>query len=88
MTLEPCAHHGKTPPCSQALIDAGVARVVIAISDSDPRVDGLGAQMLRAAGITVETGLLGDEAFNDHDGFLRRTVTGRPMVTLKIALQL
>ena len=85
VTLEPCAHHGKTPPCSQALIDAGVARVVIAISDSDPRVDGLGAQMLRAAGITVETGLLGDEAFNDHDGFLRRTVTGRPMVTLKIA---
>ena len=85
VTLEPCAHHGKTPPCSQALIDAGVARVVMAIPDSDPRVDGLGAQMLRAAGITVETGLLGDEAFNDHGGFLRRTVTGRPMVTLKIA---
>jgi diaminohydroxyphosphoribosylaminopyrimidine deaminase/5-amino-6-(5-phosphoribosylamino)uracil reductase len=85
VTLEPCAHHGKTPPCAQALIDAGVARVVMAIPDSDPRVDGLGAQMLRAAGITVETGLLGDQAFNDHDGFLRRTVTGRPMVTLKMA---
>ena len=85
VTLEPCAHHGKTPPCAQALIDAGVSRVVMAIPDSDPRVDGLGAKMLRGAGITVETGLLGDQAFNDHDGFLRRTVTGRPMVTLKVA---
>ena len=85
VSLEPCAHHGKTPPCAQALIDAGVGRVVIAISDSDPRVNGLGAQMLRDAGITVETGILGDLAFEDHDGFLRRTVMGRPMVTLKIA---
>jgi diaminohydroxyphosphoribosylaminopyrimidine deaminase/5-amino-6-(5-phosphoribosylamino)uracil reductase len=85
VTLEPCAHHGQTPPCAQALIDAGVARVVMAISDSDPRVDGLGAQMLRDGGITVETGVLGDQAFADHDGFLRRTVMGRPMVTLKIA---
>jgi diaminohydroxyphosphoribosylaminopyrimidine deaminase/5-amino-6-(5-phosphoribosylamino)uracil reductase len=85
VTLEPCAHHGKTPPCAQALIDAGVARVVMAIPDSDPRVDGLGAKMLRDAGIMVETGLLGDEAFADHDGFLRRTVMGRPMVTLKMA---
>lgn len=85
VTLEPCAHHGNTPPCAQALIDAGVGRVVMAIPDSDPRVDGLGAKMLRDAGITVETGLLGDQAFADHDGFLRRTVTGRPMVTLKMA---
>ena len=85
VSLEPCAHHGKTPPCAQALIDAGVGRVVIAISDSDPRVNGLGAQMLRDAGIIVETGILGDLAFEDHDGFLRRTVMGRPMVTLKIA---
>ena len=85
VSLEPCAHHGKTPPCAQALIDAGVARVVMAIPDSDPRVDGFGAKMLRDAGITVETGLLGDQAFDDHDGFLRRTVTGRPMVTLKMA---
>ncbi|WP_390915265.1 bifunctional diaminohydroxyphosphoribosylaminopyrimidine deaminase/5-amino-6-(5-phosphoribosylamino)uracil reductase RibD [Pseudosulfitobacter sp. SM2401] len=85
VSLEPCAHHGKTPPCAQALIDAGVGRVVIAISDSDPRVNGLGTQMLRDAGITVETGILGDLAFEDHDGFLRRTVMGRPMVTLKIA---
>ncbi|MEP3052958.1 bifunctional diaminohydroxyphosphoribosylaminopyrimidine deaminase/5-amino-6-(5-phosphoribosylamino)uracil reductase RibD [Ascidiaceihabitans sp.] len=85
VTLEPCAHHGRTPPCAQALIDAGVARVVMAIPDSDPRVDGLGAQMLRDAGIVVETGLLGDQAFADHDGFLRRTVMGRPMVTLKLA---
>lgn len=85
VTLEPCAHHGKTPPCAQALIDAGVSRVVMAIPDSDPRVDGLGAKMLRDAGITVETGLLGNQAFDDHDGFLRRTLTGRPMVTLKLA---
>ncbi|MDG1470985.1 MAG: bifunctional diaminohydroxyphosphoribosylaminopyrimidine deaminase/5-amino-6-(5-phosphoribosylamino)uracil reductase RibD [Ascidiaceihabitans sp.] len=85
VSLEPCAHHGKTPPCAQALINAGVGRVVIAISDSDLRVNGLGAQMLRDAGITVETGILGDLAFEDHDGFLRRTVMGRPMVTLKIA---
>jgi diaminohydroxyphosphoribosylaminopyrimidine deaminase/5-amino-6-(5-phosphoribosylamino)uracil reductase len=85
VTLEPCAHYGKTPPCAQALIDAGVARVIMAIPDSDPRVDGLGAKMLRDAGIVVETGLLGDQAFADHDGFLRRTVMGRPMVTLKMA---
>ena len=85
VTLEPCAHHGQTPPCAQALIDAGVGRVVMAIPDSDPRVNGLGAQMLRDAGIAVETGILGDQAFADHDGFLRRTVMGRPMVTLKIA---
>lgn len=85
VTLEPCAHHGQTPPCAQALIDAGVARVVMAIPDSDPRVDGRGAQMLRDAGIVVETGVLGDKAFADHDGFLRRVVMGRPMVTLKTA---
>lgn len=85
VTLEPCSHYGQTPPCAQALIDAGVARVVMAIPDSDPRVDGLGAQMLRDAGIVVETGLLGDQAFADQDGFLRRTVMGRPMVTLKMA---
>ena len=85
VTLEPCAHHGRTPPCSQALIDARVSRVVIAIPDSDPRVDGLGAQMLQEAGINVETGLLSDKAFNDHVGFLSCTVVGRPMVTLKIA---
>ena len=85
VTLEPCAHHGKTPPCAKALIDVRVSRVLIAISDSDPRVDGLGIKMLRDAGIHVETGLLGDQAFEDHDGFLRRVVMGRPMVTLKMA---
>ena len=85
VTLEPCAHHGETAPCAQALVDAGVGRVVMAISDSDPRVDGLGAKMLRDAGITVDTGLLGDKAFEDHDGFLRRTVMGRPALTLKLA---
>lgn len=88
VTLEPCAHHGQTPPCAQALIDAGVSRVVMAVADSDPRVDGLGAKMLRDAGIVVETGLMGDLAFEDHDGFLRRTVMGRPMVTLKMASSL
>jgi diaminohydroxyphosphoribosylaminopyrimidine deaminase/5-amino-6-(5-phosphoribosylamino)uracil reductase len=85
VTLEPCAHHGQTPPCAQALIDAGVARVVVAIGDSDVRVAGRGLTMLRQAGITVETGICEAEARNDHIGFLSRVEQGRPMVTLKLA---
>ena len=85
VTLEPCAHVGQTPPCAQALIDAGVARVVCAIGDSDARVDGRGFAMLRAAGITVVTGVLEEEARRDHQGFLSRVEAGRPMVTLKLA---
>ncbi len=85
VTLEPCAHHGQTPPCAQALIDAGVARVVVALEDPDPRVNGGGIAMLRAAGIEVETGVLRDEAARDHAGFLNRITEGRPFVTLKLA---
>lgn len=85
VTLEPCAHHGQTPPCAEALIAAGVARVVVAIGDSDPRVDGEGIAMLRAAGIDVDLGVGAAEALADHAGFLTRTTLGRPMLTLKLA---
>ncbi|MEH6646496.1 bifunctional diaminohydroxyphosphoribosylaminopyrimidine deaminase/5-amino-6-(5-phosphoribosylamino)uracil reductase RibD [Sulfitobacter sp.] len=85
VTLEPCAHHGQTPPCAQALIDAGVARVVVTLQDSDDRVSGRGLEMLRAAGIAVETGVMADEARRDHQGFLSRIELGRPMLTLKLA---
>ena len=85
VTLEPCAHHGQTPPCAQALIDAGLARVVVAIADNDPRVDGKGMDMLRAAGIEVSLGEQAATALEDHAGFLTRTSLGRPMLTLKLA---
>jgi diaminohydroxyphosphoribosylaminopyrimidine deaminase / 5-amino-6-(5-phosphoribosylamino)uracil reductase len=85
VTLEPCAHHGKTPPCAEALISAGIARVVCALGDPDPRVDGGGFDMLRAAGIAVKTGLCEDEARADQAGFLSRVTRGRPMLTLKLA---
>lgn len=85
VTLEPCSHHGKTGPCAQALIDAGVSRVVAALQDSDPRVSGQGFAMLRDAGVTVDTGLLADQAARDHAGFFLRTEQGRPFVTLKLA---
>jgi diaminohydroxyphosphoribosylaminopyrimidine deaminase / 5-amino-6-(5-phosphoribosylamino)uracil reductase len=85
VTLEPCAHHGKTPPCAEALVQAGVARVVVAAMDSDPRVNGRGIAILRAAGIAVTTGVLEAEARADHAGFFARTDLGRPMLTLKLA---
>ncbi len=85
VTLEPCAHHGETPPCAQALIDSGVARVVVAVADSDSRVDGKGLEMLRAAGIEVELGVCANEARRDHVGFFTRTEIGRPFLTLKLA---
>jgi len=85
VTLEPCAHHGATPPCAEALIAAGVARVVSPLADNDPRVSGQGFAMLRAAGITVDTGLLADEAAHDHAGFFLRNDDGRPWLTLKLA---
>ncbi|MFT6089358.1 MAG: diaminohydroxyphosphoribosylaminopyrimidine deaminase [Sulfitobacter sp.] len=85
VTLEPCAHTGKTPPCAQALIDAQIARVVIACTDTDPRVSGQGIAMLQAAGITVEVGLSEEQARADHIGFFSKVDQGRPMVTLKLA---
>jgi diaminohydroxyphosphoribosylaminopyrimidine deaminase/5-amino-6-(5-phosphoribosylamino)uracil reductase len=88
VTLEPCAHHGVTPPCAQALVAAGVARVVVAAGDPDPRVAGRGLAMLREAGIAVETGVMEAEARADHAGFLLRVTEGRPFVTLKLAATL
>ncbi|WP_353472862.1 bifunctional diaminohydroxyphosphoribosylaminopyrimidine deaminase/5-amino-6-(5-phosphoribosylamino)uracil reductase RibD [Salipiger sp. H15] len=85
VTLEPCAHTGKTPPCASALIGAGVARVVAPIADSDPRVAGQGFEMLRKAGIEVTTGVMAEEAARDHAGFFLKTESGRPWVTLKLA---
>ncbi|NRB20454.1 MAG: bifunctional diaminohydroxyphosphoribosylaminopyrimidine deaminase/5-amino-6-(5-phosphoribosylamino)uracil reductase RibD [Rhodobacteraceae bacterium] len=85
VTLEPCAHQGQTPPCAQALIDAGIARVVAAIEDSDPRVSGQGFERLRWAEIEVKTGVLADQAARDHAGFFLKTEQGRPLVTLKLA---
>ncbi|MEL6644060.1 MAG: bifunctional diaminohydroxyphosphoribosylaminopyrimidine deaminase/5-amino-6-(5-phosphoribosylamino)uracil reductase RibD [Pseudomonadota bacterium] len=85
VSLEPCAHDGKTPPCCGALIDAGVARVVSAMEDPDPRTAGQGHAALRAAGIAVETGVMGDAAAEAHRGFVLRVTEGRPMVTLKLA---
>lgn len=85
VTLEPCAHHGQTPPCARALVLAGVARVVVAVADVDGRVDGKGLAMLREAGIAVEEGLMANRAFADMAGFFRRVVMGRPEVTLKLA---
>lgn len=88
VTLEPCAHHGQTPPCADALIAAGVARVVCALTDPDPRVNGGGLARLRAAGIAVTTGVGEAEAARDQAGFLSRLSRGRPMVTLKLATTL
>lgn len=85
VTLEPCAHHGQTPPCAEALIAAGVARVVAAVEDRDDRVSGAGFAMLRAAGVAVETGVLSAQAEEDHAGFFQRTTEGRPWLTLKLA---
>lgn len=88
VTLEPCAHHGKTPPCAEALIAAGVARVVTALTDPDPRVSGGGHAKLRAAGIEVVEGVEAEAARAGQAGFLSRVLRGRPMVTLKLALTL
>mgnify|MGYP001548341572 CR=1 FL=1 len=84
VTLEPCAHHGNTPPCADALIAAGVTRVVIALTDPNEMAAG-GAARLRAAGIEVVTGIREAEARRDHAGFLNIHATGRPFVTLKLA---
>jgi len=88
VTLEPCSHHGQTPPCADALILAGVVRVVVAGDDPDPRVNGNGLARLRAAGLDVATGVMAAEADEQQAGFLCRIRTGRPLVTLKLATTL
>lgn len=88
VTLEPCAHSGRTPPCAAALVAAGIARVVAATEDPDPRVRGGGLRQLKDAGIAVESGLLREEAEILNAGYLLRVRSGRPLVTLKMATTL
>jgi diaminohydroxyphosphoribosylaminopyrimidine deaminase / 5-amino-6-(5-phosphoribosylamino)uracil reductase len=86
VTLEPCSHHGKSPPCADAVIAAGIARVVSAIEDPNPEVAGQGHARLRAAGIVVDIGLSAAEAAHDHAGHIRRIRDKRPHVILKLAV--
>jgi diaminohydroxyphosphoribosylaminopyrimidine deaminase/5-amino-6-(5-phosphoribosylamino)uracil reductase len=86
VTLEPCSHVGKSPPCTDAVIAAGIRRVVSAIEDPNPEVAGQGHARLRAAGITVDIGLGAAEAAHDHAGHFRRVREGRPHVILKLAV--
>ena len=85
VTLEPCVHYGKTPPCTQALIQARIARVVIACQDPDPRVRGKGVEQLREAGVSVVLGVLESQARTLNQGFFFRVLYDRPLVTLKLA---
>ncbi len=85
VTLEPCCFHGRTPPCTDALVAAGVARVVVGVRDPDPRVNGAGLARLRSAGIEVVEAVLEDEAADVVAGFVTRVQRGRPLVTLKLA---
>lgn len=85
VTLEPCSHFGKSPPCAAGLIEAGVKRVVSALTDPDPRVSGRGHDMLRDAGIIVDVGLFADEARQINQGFLSKVERNWPLVALKLA---
>ena len=88
VTLEPCSHHGRTPPCAEALVEAGVARVVVAVQDPNPQVAGEGIEKLRAAGIVVESGLMEAEARELNTGFFARMTRGTPWLRSKIAMSL
>jgi diaminohydroxyphosphoribosylaminopyrimidine deaminase/5-amino-6-(5-phosphoribosylamino)uracil reductase len=88
VTLEPCAHHGRTPPCADALLEAGIGRVVVAVEDPSPQVAGDGLRRLREAGVTVESGLLAAQAEELNPGFLKRARTGRPWLRVKTAVSL
>src|SRR5262249_57183473 len=83
---EPCSHHGKTPPCADAAIAAGIARVVSAMADPNPQVAGAGHWRMAEAGIVVEVGIGRDEARRAHAGHIRRVQDGRPNVLLKLAV--
>lgn len=86
VSLEPCAHHGQTGPCADALIDAGITRVVSAMEDPDPKVSGRGHHRLREAGLAVDIGCGGDQASRINKGFFTRIAKGRPLVQLKLAV--
>ncbi len=88
VSLEPCVHHGETPPCVDALTAAGVARVVVAVADPDPRVEGKGMARLRDAGVEVDCGICEDEAARLNAGFFLRVTEGRPVIALKSATTL
>ena len=88
VTLEPCAHHGRTPPCADALVEAGLARVVVAMEDPNPLTAGKGLAVLKKAGITAQCGLLESEARELNIGFVSRMTRGRPWVRMKIAASL
>jgi diaminohydroxyphosphoribosylaminopyrimidine deaminase / 5-amino-6-(5-phosphoribosylamino)uracil reductase len=88
VSLEPCAHYGQTPPCANALVEAGIARVVIGCGDPFPKVRGKGIAILRKAGIAVTLGVMEEESRRTNEGFFIRVETGRPMVTLKLAMTL
>ena len=88
VTLEPCSHEGRTPPCTQAVIESGVARVVVGVGDPDQRVAGGGLRRLREAGVAVETGIAAEEAYGLDPGYFHHRRTGRPLVTVKMAATL